>query len=185
MVTMMKLFWFVFIAIILSWKVSNQAFVAFDVLNAIFITRRWFFKQLWNFITAYSGYKWVFSDLTKRNSLILINNETFSDKIFKIFRKVFQQRDVVFHYLNFQLFFSRTIPRYFSMDHFINYYTNWPDVIFDRINVWIQSLRTHVKRWSNIDGLFWICRYPFSESKISNFCDFILNQQIGRFQVSV
>ena len=182
---MMKLFWFIFIAIILSGKVSKQTFVASDVFNAIFITSRWLFKQLWNSITTYSGYKWVLSDLTKRNSLILINNETFSDKIFEIFREVFQQRDVIFHYLNFELFFSRTIPRYFSMDHFINDYTKWPDVIFDRINVWSQSLRTHVKRWSNIDGLFWIGCYSFSESKISNFCDFIFDQQIGRLQVSM
>ena len=135
MVTMVKLFWFVSVAIILSWKVPNQAFVASDVFNAIFITSCWFFKELWNSITTDFGNKWVFSDLIKRNSLILINSEAFSDKIFEIFREIFQERDTVFHDLNFELFFGGTIPRYFSMDHFINDNTHRPDVVFDRVDV--------------------------------------------------
>jgi hypothetical protein len=135
MVTMVKLFWFVSVAIILSWKVPNQAFLASYVFNAIFITSCWFFKELWNSITTDFGNKWVFSDLIKRNSLILINSEAFSDEIFEIFREIFQERDTVFHDLNFELFFGGTIPRYFSMDHLINDNTHRPDVVFDRVDV--------------------------------------------------
>lgn len=135
MVTVMKLFWFVSVTIILSRKVSNQTFVAFYVFNAIFITSRRFFEKLWDTIAADSGNEWVLCDFIERNSLVLIDSEAFSDKIFKIFRKVFQERDAIFHDLNFELFFGGTIPGYFSMDHFIDNDTHGPDIVFNRVDV--------------------------------------------------
>lgn len=60
-IAMMKLFGFVFITIILSWKISNQTFVAFDMFNEVLITSCWFFKKLWDSITANSGNKRMLS----------------------------------------------------------------------------------------------------------------------------
>jgi hypothetical protein len=71
----------------------------------------------------------------KGESLILVDNEAFSDKILEIFREAFQERDAVFHDLDFELFFGRTVPRYFSMDDFVNYDTHGPNVVFDRVDV--------------------------------------------------
>ena len=185
MIAMMKLFWFAFIWVIFSWKVSNQTLVASDVLDVILIATCWLFEQLWDSIATNSGHKWMFGKFRKRDSLILVNNKAFSDKILEVFREVFQERNVVFHDFDFELFFGGTVPRYFSMDHFINYDAHGPNVVFDRVDVWSQSLWTHVQRWPDVDGLFGVGSYSFSKSKICDFSDFVLDEQVGRFEVSV
>ena len=185
MVTMMKLFWFVFVWIIFSGKVSNQTLVTSNMFDVILVTTCWLFEQLWNSIAINSGDNWMFSDLRERQSFVLVNKEAFSDEILEVFRKIFEERDIVFHDFDFKLIFSGAIPRYFSMNHFINDNTHWPDIIFDRVDVWSEGLWTHVKGWADIDCLFGIGSYSFSKSKISDFSNFVLDEQISRFQVSV
>lgn len=84
--------------------------------------------------------------LLKSNSSVLINCEAFSDKIFEIFREIFEERNIVFIDFDFELLFGGTVPRYFSMENFVDYDAYRPDIVFDGVDVGVECLGTHVKR---------------------------------------
>lgn len=112
----------------------------------------------------------------KSKSSVLIDCETFSDKIFKIFREIFEERNIVFIDFDFKLLLGGTVPWYFSMENFVDDDTYRPNIIFDGVDVGVEGLGTHVQGRTDIDWFFGIGSYSFSKAKISNFRDFVLDQ---------
>ena len=67
------------------------------------------------------------------------------------------------------------------MQHFIEYDSQRPDIIFDGVDIKFQTFGTHVKWTANINIILRIVSYFFSETEISYFGDFIFDEDVGWF----
>ena len=78
-------------------------------------------------------------------------------------------------------------PRSVAMKHFIIDKTNWPEIWLVGISLVVEDLRGHVEWGSHNwveDGLVSIIKHS-GKSKITNLQFPILNEYIGRFEISM
>jgi len=71
-----------------------------------------------------------------------------------------------------------------SCKHFIENYTDGPNITFTTVVILIEGLKRHIDRRSNIIvGRFFDVSIPDSKSKISDFNFAFIEEDVGRFQV--
>lgn len=73
-ISVMDLFWLVFIRIVFGWEVSDKTFVTSDVLNVVFISTCGFSQELWNAVSTNPHNKRVFHELLKRHTFVLVGH---------------------------------------------------------------------------------------------------------------
>lgn len=137
MISVMKLFWFVFLNVVFSRKISDQTFITLYVIDLVLVSTCWFSQELGNTVLAYSHNEGMLWKFLKWHSLVLIDHKTFPDKVFQIFRQIFQQWNVIFHDFYFELILSRTGPWNFSMQNFIHDNSHRPNIVLDRVGICI------------------------------------------------
>ena len=71
------------------------------------------------------------------------------------------------------------------MQHLVQYDSQRPNVVFDGVNIKFQTFRTHVQWAANVNVILWIVGDFFSESEVGDFGDFVFDEDVGWFQISM
>lgn len=79
--------------------------------------------------------------------------------------------------------------RRFSVQHLVKDDAHWPDITFGRVSISIQNFGAHVHGTTD-KGLVDLFEFRtlliiLGETEVSNLVNFILNQNVGRFEVSM
>ena len=122
-------------------------------------------------------------------SFAFFSLQTTKDKIFHVLTDFYSWRkyDLPSHYFLFKTFLSllNKHPRYFSYQHLICHNPQRPNVTFMSVSFLIQNLRSHIARSPYKSFKKTLIIRVFSKTKICNFKNFIFDQDIFRFKVSM
>jgi hypothetical protein len=71
------------------------------------------------------------------------------------------------------------------VQHFIKDDSDRPHIVFNGVNVALQSLGTHVKWRTNVYRFFRVRPCPFGKTEVSYFDSFVFKKDVGRFEIAV
>ena len=124
-------------------------------------------------------------DILDRQTLLVVRVEAFSDQVLEVLRNCLHEDYVVALHLLQQGFLACGNPGRLAMQHLEKYGAKRPDVVFGGVDIVLQGLGAHVEGRSYVDCFLGVGGDLFSEAEVGDFDGFVLDEDVGRFEVSV
>lgn len=128
----------------------------------------------------------VVEELRQRQPPGLISDETLPHEVLQVLRKGAVDGEDLSADLLEELLLGGGLPGRLAMEDLVEDHSQRPDVILDCVNAAFESFGTHVKRTAHIHRLLHrVRRGTLGETEVCDFGDFVLEEDVGRFEVPV